>query len=95
MNARVADSAVVHRGTDSVDVPVSVEYQPMPRYRGIIGRAVTRYVVGVDGRAEPGTLTILLASSPVLVEEARWVLPEIKSGLESMPAAAGAAGQIA
>jgi hypothetical protein len=74
MNARVADSAVVHRGTDSVDVPVSVEYQPMPRYRGIIGRAVTRYVVGADGRAEPGTLTILLASSPALAEEARWVL---------------------
>jgi hypothetical protein len=76
MQAGVADSALGLDRTDSVDTPVRVQHQPIPRYRGLVGRAFARFVVGVDGKVEPGTLIFLLASSPELAEEARWVLLE-------------------
>jgi hypothetical protein len=59
---------------DSVDVPVQIRHQPIPGNRGVIGRVLTQYVVDIDGRVDPATVVILLASSPILVDLARETL---------------------
>lgn len=70
---------------DSVDTPVTQVRIPKPAFKGV-GRVLAQYVVGPDGRVEPGSIVFLLATSPDHAKEARAILlkaaytPAIKSG---------------
>lgn len=52
-----------------VDVPVSVLYQPKPRW-GKASRVVATYVVDESGKADPASFLAILASDPGLIGEA-------------------------
>jgi hypothetical protein len=55
---------------DHMDLPARIIHQPEPRSRGLLGQAVVQSMVGVDGRVEPGTSAIYLATDRSLIEEA-------------------------
>jgi hypothetical protein len=71
---------------DSVDTPVEAVNQPRPEFAGMVGRVIAQYTVGADGRVEPESIVLLLASHPKLEREARAVLlasrfrPAMKQG---------------
>jgi hypothetical protein len=71
---------------DSVDTPVEAVNQPRPEFAGLVGRVIAQYTVGADGRVEPESIVLLLASHPKLEREARAVLlasrfrPAMKQG---------------
>jgi TonB family protein len=62
---------------ESVDEPVEVVEQPVPRYppvlaqAGIMGRVELEYVVDTLGRAEPGSLHALTSTRPEFEAAAR------------------------
>lgn len=51
-----------------VDLPARIADQPAARRRQP-GQAAVQYVVGADGRVEPESFRVLLASDPVLIAE--------------------------
>ena len=53
-----------------VDQPAKLLQQERPRSRGAAAVVALRYVVGLDGRAEPGSLQTLFASAPENESEA-------------------------
>jgi hypothetical protein len=69
---------------DSVDTPVRIVSLPRPRYppelssKGRIGRVWMMYVVGADGRAEPGSFRPLLADDPLFTRAAIVALVHAK-----------------
>jgi hypothetical protein len=70
------DRADIADAEDSVDTPVHVVAIPRPKYppqlssRGLIGRVWMMYVVGANGRAEPGSFRPLLADDPLFTRAA-------------------------
>ena len=62
---------------DAVDDPVTIIEQPKPRYpaalaaAGVSGRVVLDYVVDTAGRAEPGSLRVVMSPHPAFEEAAR------------------------
>src|SRR5262249_10878633 len=58
----------------SVDKPVAIISQPPLSFQGTYGRVVVEYVVGSNGRVEPDSIDILLASASELVPLARNLL---------------------
>ncbi len=72
----------------AVDDPVGIIHQPVPRYppalayAGITGRVELMYVVDTTGRAEPGSLRVLVSSHPAFEAAAR----ESVTGGRSSPA---------
>jgi hypothetical protein len=69
---------------DSADTPVRVVAIPRPDYplelsfKGRIGRVWMMYVVGADGRAEPGSFRPLLADDPLFTRAAIAALADGK-----------------
>lgn len=57
---------------------------PLPRYPDFLraqrleGRAVARFVVGADGRVEPGTLIFVESTHPAFEEAVRAALPRLR-----------------
>jgi hypothetical protein len=76
--ARAADAE------DSVDTPVHVVAIPRPKYppelmmKGRVGRVWMMYIVGADGRAEPGSFRPLLADDPRFTRSAIVALVHAK-----------------
>lgn len=52
------------------DVPARIDHQPRLAARGRGGRVLAQWVVGVDGRMEPGSFVAILGSDPGLTAEA-------------------------
>ena len=52
------------------DVPARTDHQPRLAARGRGGRVLAQWVVGVDGRMEPGSFAAVFASDPGLTAEA-------------------------
>ena len=73
--ALLHDSLIVTDATDAVAPPVlstrpKGTYPQLARDAGEQGWVALQFVVGTDGSVEPGTLLVLKASSPVLVQSA-------------------------
>ncbi len=54
-----------------VDSRATPDHPVAPRSNGLTGRVAAQYVVGVDGRVEPGSIAILFASDSRLAEPAK------------------------
>ena len=56
------------------DAPIRPAYPSALREAGVQGRVEVSYIVGVDGRVEPGSFRVLSASHPAFVEPVREAL---------------------
>lgn len=70
-----SQSAVDTTGTapldeSRTDVPVRIVSQPKLQPLGRVGRVLAQWIVGADGRMEPGSFVAYLASDPALAAEA-------------------------
>lgn len=61
---------------ESMTVPAAILHQPEPRSRGRLGQVVIQSVVGLDGRVEPGSSAVYLATDQDLVADALAVVRE-------------------
>ena len=73
------------RGEAEVDVPAALlPRSPLPRYpdvlkpRGLAGGVRIRFVVGVDGRVELGTVQIVESTHPAFADAVRSTLPRMR-----------------
>jgi hypothetical protein len=76
-SAVVSEPTPTYTDTDSVDMPAEVLKAPPCRPIGIFGHVLTQYVVGADGKVEPETIRVLLASDPRLVAVLRSYLLKV------------------
>lgn len=61
---------------ESMSPPAELLRQETPRSRGVLGQVVVQSIVGLDGRVEPGTSGVYLATEPELVAEALAIVRE-------------------
>lgn len=73
--ATFADGAEVLQ-PEAMNVPAELLRQETPRSRGMLGQVVVQSIVGPDGRVEPGTSGVYLATDADLVAEALAIVRE-------------------
>lgn len=61
---------------EAMSPPAELLRQETPRSRGTLGQVVVQSIVGGDGRVEPGTSVVYLATDPALVAEALVIVRE-------------------
>lgn len=93
--SRIDTTSSAPHDESRTDVPVRVLHQPTPRHWGRSGRVLAEYVVGTEGRAEPGSSLAFLVSDPALISEALEVVqaPRVRPrrARRALRAAGGAA----
>ena len=72
--ARIDTSSQTAADQGHVDRPAALTHQPELSGRLGSGHVAAQYVVGIDGRADPVSLLVLLAGSPRLEVEAREII---------------------
>lgn len=73
--ARLDTTSAMPRDSSRVDTPATLDQQPpLKSISGVAGRVAVQFIVGVDGRVEPGSFSALVASDPRLVDLARAAL---------------------
>jgi len=69
--ARIDTSGRATPDRGGVDQPVRIVSQPRPGSRGARGTVAVQYVVTGEGRVDPASVTVLLATAPRLEAAAR------------------------
>ena len=63
---------------DEVVRQLSRQYPPLLRDAGVTGQAIMKFVVGTDGRVEPGSVTVVSATNDQFGDAAKRVVEKMK-----------------
>jgi len=76
--SRIDTSSDAPSDSARVDTPVTIDHRGYLGGTGVTGRVIGQFVVGLDGRVEPGSFAVLFASDPGLVKLAWAALSEAR-----------------